>query len=386
MKTKRILVALLALGTYFTSNAQWSTTPLGINTTSKVGIGTTIPQSAIHVLGNDFWSSTFMIERKDDISGGELFFKQTPLNNSTTRNDAWLGTIGWQGVSGSSTMGSASICAKASENWTTNANGIRLEFYTTPIGTTTPIRSFQIDHDGTLQSYGNVIIGTNPKFKTLTINGSLIATLSATLGATITKSLTVNGEINSNGNASLGSLDVLSFHAGNCSSSILNYSTTYTGFNAVRNNAAGTFTLNSDGAHNGGSIFYSTILGDMVFSSVPSNASPNVSQTVNDQYVYSNASLRITPTTVIAKEIQVKTSVWADYVFKKDYKLRPLHEVEKYIDANSHLPEVPSEAEVMEKGINVSEMNATLLKKVEELTLYMIQQQKEIEALKTLIK
>jgi len=77
---------------------------------------------------------------------------------------------------------------------------------------------------------------------------------------------------------------------------------------------------------------------------------------------------------------------WPDYVFKNEYKLRPLQDVETYIKANSHLPEVPSEAEVKETGINVSEMNATLLKKVEELTLYMIQQQKEIEALKTLIK
>lgn len=87
-----------------------------------------------------------------------------------------------------------------------------------------------------------------------------------------------------------------------------------------------------------------------------------------------------------AEEVQVTPNVvakwWPDYVFTPDYKLRPLNEVEQYINNNGHLPEVPSEAMVEENGINLAEMHATLLKKVEELTLYAIQQQKEIEGLK----
>ena len=71
-----------------------------------------------------------------------------------------------------------------------------------------------------------------------------------------------------------------------------------------------------------------------------------------------------------------------DYVFEKDYQLKPLEEVEKFINKNKHLPEIPSAKEVGENGLNLSEMNLLLLKKVEELTLYMIEQQKEIEALK----
>ena len=85
---------------------------------------------------------------------------------------------------------------------------------------------------------------------------------------------------------------------------------------------------------------------------------------------------------ITAKEIEVKVNVWADHVFNKNYQLKPLAEVEKYIAANNHLPEVPSEAEVKENGVNVGEMNALLLKKIEELTLYTIQLKKEIDALK----
>jgi hypothetical protein len=87
---------------------------------------------------------------------------------------------------------------------------------------------------------------------------------------------------------------------------------------------------------------------------------------------------------MIATSIEVLAfGSWPDFVFGKDYKLRSLKETEEYINKNSHLPEVPSEAEVSKKGINVAEMNATLLKKVEELTLYMIDMQKQLDATNT---
>lgn len=82
-----------------------------------------------------------------------------------------------------------------------------------------------------------------------------------------------------------------------------------------------------------------------------------------------------------AREVNVTTSGWSDYVFDDDYRLPSLSEVESYIKQNKHLPEVPSEAEVKENGINVGEMNALLLKKVEELTLYLIEANKNFESL-----
>jgi hypothetical protein len=89
---------------------------------------------------------------------------------------------------------------------------------------------------------------------------------------------------------------------------------------------------------------------------------------------------------IYAEEIQVIPSAigtyWPDYVFSPTYTLRPLSEVEKFYTANNHLPDVPSQCEVEENGMNVAQMNSILLRKVEELTLYAVQQQKEIDELR----
>lgn len=77
---------------------------------------------------------------------------------------------------------------------------------------------------------------------------------------------------------------------------------------------------------------------------------------------------------------------WSDFVFADDYKLKSLNEVEAYIKDNKHLPEIPSTKEVHENGLDLAEMDAKLLQKVEELTLYIIRQQKEIEELKAKMK
>jgi hypothetical protein len=73
---------------------------------------------------------------------------------------------------------------------------------------------------------------------------------------------------------------------------------------------------------------------------------------------------------------------WSDYVFKKDYKLLKLNELEEYVTNNKHLPEIPSSEEVHKNGIDVVDMDAKLLQKIEELTLYVIDLQKQVSELK----
>ena len=73
---------------------------------------------------------------------------------------------------------------------------------------------------------------------------------------------------------------------------------------------------------------------------------------------------------------------WADYVFEPTYKLQSLYNVENYILANKHLPNIPSADEMVENGLDVATMDALLLSKIEELTLYIIQLQKEVDQLK----
>jgi hypothetical protein len=83
-----------------------------------------------------------------------------------------------------------------------------------------------------------------------------------------------------------------------------------------------------------------------------------------------------------AKEVRVDLIGWPDYVFNNDYLLPTIQEVEDHINTNGHLINIPSAKDVEEKGILLGEMNAKLLEKIEELTLYTIQQQKELEAQK----
>ncbi len=89
----------------------------------------------------------------------------------------------------------------------------------------------------------------------------------------------------------------------------------------------------------------------------------------------------------IATSMTVKLYAnWPDYVFKPDYQLPSLADTKSYIDQNHHLPEIPSEVEIIKNGLNLGEMNRLLLKKMEEMTLYMIEAKEEINELKKQVK
>lgn len=91
--------------------------------------------------------------------------------------------------------------------------------------------------------------------------------------------------------------------------------------------------------------------------------------------------------TIRAREVKIEINAGADYVFEKDYELLPLSQVKGFIKDNKHLPDIPSEKEMQENGLNVNEFQINLLKKVEELTLYIIQQDDKINKLeKELVK
>ena len=81
-----------------------------------------------------------------------------------------------------------------------------------------------------------------------------------------------------------------------------------------------------------------------------------------------------------AKEIIVDTN-WADYVFDESYNLAPLSDVEAHIKAKKHLPGIPSAAEIAEHGVSMGDMQSKLLSKIEELTLHMIEQEKQMKAM-----
>ncbi|AEV99279.1 hypothetical protein A4D02_32275 [Niastella koreensis] len=92
-----------------------------------------------------------------------------------------------------------------------------------------------------------------------------------------------------------------------------------------------------------------------------------------------NSDLAVNGTVSAQKMLISQTGRWPDYVFSKKYQLPSLAEVEKFINQNNHLPGIPSAAEVEKKGIDVANNQAGLLKKIEELTLYAIEQEKKLQ-------
>ena len=110
-------------------------------------------------------------------------------------------------------------------------------------------------------------------------------------------------------------------------------------------------------------------------------------------FVAANGNVRIgtgtmTPTkalevngTIRSKEVIVEVANWSDFVLDNNYNLMSLKDTERFIKQNGHLPNIPSAAEVEKEGIQLGEMNALLLQKVEELTLYIIELQNQIDKL-----
>ena len=90
---------------------------------------------------------------------------------------------------------------------------------------------------------------------------------------------------------------------------------------------------------------------------------------------------------ILTNEVLIReVDDWYDNVFEKDYNLLSLGDLQQFINSHGHLPDVPSETEVKEDGLKMAEMQGLLLKKIEELTLYTLKQQEEIEALKKLVE
>lgn len=114
------------------------------------------------------------------------------------------------------------------------------------------------------------------------------------------------------------------------------------------------------------------VIGNVIIGEIPSNKMPNG----YNLYVEKG---------VIAEKVKVAvltSSQWSDHVFDEKYELKPLEEVEKYIEENKHLPNIPSSEELVKEGLDLGKMQAKQMEKIEELTLYLIEMKKEIEVLK----
>ena len=187
------------------------------------------------------------------------------------------------------------------------------------------------------------------------------------------------------------------------------WSNSYVGFNLNKTNYwTSDWKSYSDGGNNGGAAVVGGIGGSLMFLTLPTANAAAGGQTITDtsmpglvrMTLQPSGQLQIGPKRSVGTHLDAKLSVygkitatslyiladnptnWADYVFAKDYKLTPLPELEAYVRQHQHLPEVPTTADVAANGANLGEMNVLLLKKVEELTLHLIELNKQVQQLK----
>jgi hypothetical protein len=135
----------------------------------------------------------------------------------------------------------------------------------------------------------------------------------------------------------------------------------------------GTEDFGQNGAEFTASVFGKTWLNGDVLIGTKNSTDPPVKLMVNG--------------VIHTKEVKItQNPVWADFVFKEGYQLKPLIDVEEFISLNSHLPGIPSEADIQREGLDLAKMTPLLLQKIEEMTLYLIQQEKRIAELELEVK
>jgi hypothetical protein len=340
---KQILIYVLLIVCVGNSTAQTNTFP----SSGNVGIGTTSPQYPLEVVGH-------ISAGGNSISGQyNLHTNRGRLAFSNTAGD-WNHTIynNWANIDGEGMWDGMKMNVYAGLN-------IRIGNAYGQI----PKSAFYLDNDGL------VGIGT---MKTLYANAN-----SSSEGGKDILMLATN-TYNSYKTVFIG-FDGYSDNLGNNVSS-MNSIIKNTAEKNIRTSAItfGTSSL-SENLEEGYMAFYVKPSGVNSSLSEVMRFNPNmnvgIGTTTPSEKLSVNGNIR-------SKKLIVTQSGWPDYVFNTQYKLPSLLEVEKFIKKNNHLSEVPSAKQVEEKGLDVGETQAVLLKKIEELTLYMIELKKDNEQLK----
>jgi hypothetical protein len=142
----------------------------------------------------------------------------------------------------------------------------------------------------------------------------------------------------------------------------------------------GSYLTGGGGGVESGDMTFSTVYTGAMTESMRLTAAGNLGIGTTDTKGY---KLAVNGSAIVTSMTVKLYANWPDYVFKSEYKLPKLSEVKNYIDQNHHLPDMPSEQEVKDNGINLGEIVKIQTKKIEELTLYLIEQQKQMDDLKS---
>jgi hypothetical protein len=205
--------------------------------------------------------------------------------------------------------------------------------------------TFNPEYFFTINPLGNIGVGTNIPNAKLDVNGTVLS------------------------GGSSASLDPATFNM----SFIENTGKMLMGWNKSASEGESDFVANQGTGSNGGFAFYNHDNSgtDTLLFRIKGDGNIGIGTRSPDAKLAVNGIIH-------AKEIKVNLTNWPDYVFNSNYKLPKLSDIKNYIRLNQHLPGVPSEQDVAKNGIQLGEMNKLLVKKIEELTLYVITKDKEV--------
>lgn len=325
-----------------------------------------VPAAQLHVVGSGTTSATYAAKFQN-YNSTDIF---------TIRNDNKIiytdGTQGAGRVLTSDANGVASWQPNSSSQWITNGNTIYYDLGKIGIGTSTP--------DTTLHIAGSVKIvdGTQGAGRVLTSDANGVASWQA---AGISSQWGTNGSniYYNSGKIGVGtSTPDTTFHV---AGAIKIVDGTEGAGRVLTSDANGLARWQPNSSSQwttiGSDIYYST---GKVLVGNPNLAGFQGMPGTYQLYVQGG---------ILSEKVKVAvatSSDWSDYVFAKDYKLKSLKEVETFIQTNKHLPNIPSAQEVVKEGIDMAKMDAKLLEKIEELTLYMIEQDKKNTEQEKMIK
>lgn len=360
----------------------------------SVGVGTVNPSEKLEVIGNakisqGLYSAT--INSTDGLFSGNL---------KVTQNSIVNGSIGIGIASPSEKLDVLGNIKSSADVIAVNIRGDKGYFSS-------------LESNGNLTINGNVGIGVTSPSEKLEVAGNIKATQNLIANsAQITQDVTVGRNISVSGNIGLGiapGSDKLSV-AGNA---YVNGLLTTENLTVKHNlDLKGTFSVagtlgvgvaspeatlhvGGDGKFDGNIRANKIIVNSIeIAGATPSPGGDGSSVSLGDNLMV-NGSVGIGTTKINGYKLSVNGKIrasddikvyleseWSDFVFDKNYKLRKLDEVELYIKKHGHLPEIPSAEAVKKEGIDLGAMDAKLLQKIEELTLYMIEMKKENESLK----
>jgi len=325
----------------------------------SVGIGTASPHFPLEVVGGILGSRLIVgpYNALNDVSGvaGTLQFGNGNTAFITGSADSYL-------YKSQSTIGSLPVGTLISQI-RSDITGGAFAF----VGQSTPVPLM------TILASGNVGIGTTDSHAPLEVAGRMIGSnLVVGSYANLNDVTGVSGTLQfGNGNSAFvtGSADAYIYKNQTSSGSFP--------FNTL---GAMIFQLRSDVT--GGAFVFAGQSTPTPLMTVLAGGNVGIGINTPSERLHINGNIRAVGN-ITCQKITVTQSGWPDYVFTPSFKLKPLSEVVQFIDQHKHLPGVPSAKEVEEKGIDVGAAEAILLKKIEELTLYIIAQDKRISQLES---